>query len=47
MYFIDDLCVINNGGELGNRFQRSNPPEMELKIEHGGIHETSTCLFLQ
>ena len=36
--FIDDLCAINDGGEFGRIFKDIYPEELELKIEHSGLH---------
>ena len=30
---IDDLCAINDGGELGRSFCNIYPKELELKVE--------------
>jgi len=36
--FIDDLCAINDGGVLGRVFKDIYPEELELKLEHSGLH---------
>ena len=38
--FIDDLCTLNDGNLFGKVFQEIYPPELELKIEHTGMHGT-------
>ena len=38
--FIDDLCAINDDNEFGNSFKCIYPKELELKLEHSGIHAT-------
>ena len=32
--FIDDLCAINDGGELGRSICDIYPKELELKVKH-------------
>ena len=34
--FIDDLCILNDGGMFGNVFKDIYPDELELKVEHEG-----------
>ena len=34
--FIDDLCIINDGGMFGRVFKDIYPDELELKVEHEG-----------
>ncbi len=36
--FIDDLCALNDGGEFGRVYKDIYPNELELKIEHSGVH---------
>jgi len=36
--FIDDLCAINDGGVFGRVFKDIYPEELELKLEHSGLH---------
>ena len=36
--FIDDLCAINDGGEFGKVYKDIYPQELELKVEHTGLH---------
>ncbi len=36
--FIDDLCAINDGGLFGNVYKEIYPEELELKLEHSGLH---------
>ena len=38
--FIDDLCAVNDGGELGKSICEIYPQECELKVEHPGDHAT-------
>ena len=38
--FIDDLIAINDNGEFGKCFKEIYPPELELKLEHQGLHAT-------
>ena len=38
--FIDDLCVLNDGNWFGKVFKEIYPPELDLKIEHSGLHGT-------
>ena len=38
--FINDLCNINDGKEFSNAFKCIYPKELELKIEHSGMHAT-------
>ena len=40
--FIDDLCILNDGGMFGNVFKDIYPDELELKVEH----EASSGSFL-
>ena len=37
--FIDDLCAINDGGELGHIHKEIYPKELKLKQEHQPTHE--------
>ena len=36
--FIDDLCAINDGNLFGQIYQEIYPEELELKLEHSGLH---------
>ena len=36
--FIDDLCALNDGGEFGRAYKDIYPEELDLKIEHSGLH---------
>ena len=36
--FIDDLCAINDGNLFGQIYKDIYPEELELKVEHSGIH---------
>ena len=36
--FIDDLCAINDGNEFGRVYRNIYPEELELKLEHSGLH---------
>ena len=38
--FIDDLIAINDNNDFNNSFKDIYPPQLELKIEHSGIHAT-------
>ena len=38
--FIDDLCTLNNNHQFENSHQMIYPPELELKVEHQGMHAT-------
>ena len=38
--FIDDLCVLIDGGEFGKAFLEIYQTEVELKVEHNGTHAT-------
>ena len=38
--FIDDLIAINDSNEFNNSFKSIYPPQLELKLEHLGIHAT-------
>ena len=38
--FIDDLIAINDSNEFNNSFKSIYPPQLELKLEHSGIHAT-------
>ena len=38
--FIDDLCAINDGGDFKKAFKSIYPKELDLKLEHEGIHAT-------
>lgn len=38
--FIDDLCIINDGGVFGEVFKDIYPDELELKVEHEGDSAT-------
>ena len=38
--FIDDLWVVNDGGEFGRVFRDIYPPELELKVENEGTEAT-------
>ena len=40
MRIINDLCAINDGGDFGNSSLNIYPPELELKVEHEGLHAT-------
>ena len=42
--FIDDLCAINDGGEFGRSYKDIYPDELELKVEHSGMHATFLSL---
>ena len=44
--FIDDLCALNDGGEFGNSYKEIYPKELELKLEHNGLHATFLDLDL-
>ena len=37
--FIDDLCAINDGGELGHIHKEIYPKELKLKQQHQPTHE--------
>ena len=39
-HFIEDLCTINYGGELGRSICEIYPKELNLKAEHQGDHAT-------
>ena len=34
--FIDDLCIVNDGGMFKRMFKDIYPDELELKVEHDG-----------
>ena len=36
--FIDDLCAINDGNMFGEIYKEIYPEELELKLEHSGLH---------
>jgi len=36
--FIDDLCAINDGNMFGEIYKDIYPEELELKLEHSGLH---------
>ena len=36
--FIDDLCAINDGNLFGEIYKEIYPEELELKLEHSGLH---------
>ena len=36
--FIDDLCALNDGGVFGRVYKDIYPEELELKVEHSGVH---------
>jgi len=36
--FIDDLCALNDGGEFGRVYKDIYPEELDLKVEHSGVH---------
>ena len=36
--FIDDLCAINDGNVFGEIYKEIYPEELELKVEHSGVH---------
>ena len=36
--FIDDLCAINDGHLFGEVYKEIYPEELELKLEHSGLH---------
>ena len=36
--FIDDLCALNDGGEFGRVYRDIYPNELDLKVEHSGVH---------
>ena len=38
--FIDDLCIVNDGGEFRNSYKEIYPAELQLKVEHFGSHGT-------
>ena len=38
--FIDDLIAINDNNDFGNSYINIYPPQLELKLEHSGIHAT-------
>ena len=38
--FIDDLCAINDGHLFGEVYKDIYPEELELKLEHSGLHAT-------
>ena len=42
--FIDDLCAINDGNEFGKVYKDIYPAELELKLEHSGIHASFLSL---
>ena len=42
--FIDDLCALNDGGEFGRSYKDIYPNELELKVEHSGVHASFLSL---
>jgi hypothetical protein len=42
--FIDDLCALNDGGEFGRVYRDIYPNELELKVEHSGVHASFLSL---
>ena len=38
--FIDDLIAINDNNDFNNSFKNIYPPQLELKLEHSGLHAT-------
>ena len=42
--FIDDLITINDDGEFGREYRNIYPAELELKVEHSGVHATFLSL---
>jgi len=38
--FIDDLCALNDHGHFALSYKDIYPPELELKVEHQGLHAT-------
>ena len=38
--FIDDLIAINDNNEFNNSFKNIYPSQLELKVEHHGLHAT-------
>ena len=40
MRFIDDLLGLNDGGEFARSSEEIYPSDLELKVEHSGIHAT-------
>ena len=45
--FIDDLCILNDGGEFNESFAEIYPEEMSLKVEHFGDHGTFLDLDIE
>ena len=42
--FIDDLCALNDGGEFGRVYKDIYPNELDLKVEHTGVHASFLSL---
>ena len=38
--FIDDICLLNDGGEFCRSYEQIYPAELTLKCEHNGQHAT-------
>ena len=42
---MDDLIILNDDGEFGREDRNIYPAELELKVEHSGIHATFSNIF--
>ena len=44
---MDDLCALNDGGEFGRVYKEIYPDELELKVEHNGLHASFLNLDIE